>query len=116
MRRETRRKVGMQRFRPAKSYVAHGGVARGLGLLLPSPVGMRIARCGITELNWAAAPRASKSVVVTDDTSVGGGSRERGVPTGSAQSRSDGMGTVGTGDATEAGATVAVAAVGLAAG
>ena len=49
-------------------------------------------------------PRASKSVVVTGGTSAGGGSRKRGVPTGSARPWSGGMGTAGTGEATEAGA------------
>ena len=49
MGRETRQKVGGQNVRPAKGHVAHGGVARGLGLLFPSPVGVRIARCGITD-------------------------------------------------------------------
>ena len=31
--RETRQKVGWQKFRPASGYVVHGGVARGLGLV-----------------------------------------------------------------------------------
>ena len=92
--RETRQKLGWQSFRLAKGDVAYGGVPRGLGLLFPSPVDVRIARCGITELNSTAAPRLSKSVVETGDASVGSGSRKRGVPTGSARSRSDGMGTV----------------------
>ena len=42
--------------------------------------------------------------MVTGGASVGGGSRKRGVPTGSARSRSDGMGTVGIDDAAGAGA------------
>ena len=54
MRKETRPKVGGQSFPPAKDYVAHGGAARGLGLLFPSPAGERIARCGITELNFSS--------------------------------------------------------------
>ena len=92
--RETRLKVGGQNFRPAKGCAAHGGVARGLGLLFQSPIGVRAACCGITELNSAAAPRTPKSVVVTGGASFGGGSRKRGVPRGSARSRSDGMGTI----------------------
>ena len=48
MRREAQRKVGRKSFRPAKGYVAHGGVAHGLDLLC-------------------------KSVVVTADTSIGSG-------------------------------------------
>ena len=33
-----------------KGFVAHGGVGRGLALCYsPSPVGVRIARCGIPE-------------------------------------------------------------------
>lgn len=39
MRRKTRRKVGRRGCRPAKNHVAHGGVARGRGLLLPRPAG-----------------------------------------------------------------------------
>ena len=54
--------------------------------------------------NHGTVPRASKSVVVTGGTAVGGGSREREVPTGPARSRSDRMGTVGTGETTGAGA------------
>ena len=55
MGRETRQKVGGQGFRPAKGYLAHGGVARGLGLLSPIPVGVRIGRCGITEPNFGSS-------------------------------------------------------------
>ena len=50
--RETRQNVGWKNFRPANGYVARGGLARGLGLLFPSPVGVRIARCGIIELDF----------------------------------------------------------------
>ena len=46
---------------------------------------------------------ASKSVVVTGGTSVGGGSRGRGILTGSARPRSGGMGTIGTDETTDAG-------------
>ena len=49
---ETRQKVGWQHFRPAKGYLAYGGVARGLGLLFPGLVGVRIARCRIPELKF----------------------------------------------------------------
>ena len=37
-------------WRPAKNDVAHGGVARRLGLLLPRPVSVRTAHGGIPEL------------------------------------------------------------------
>ena len=48
--RETRQKIGWQNVRMAKDYIAHGDVARGLGLSCPSPVGVKIEGCGITEL------------------------------------------------------------------
>ena len=51
---KTRQNVGEETFRPAKDYVAHGGVACGLGLLLPSPVGVGIARCRITALKFSS--------------------------------------------------------------
>ena len=35
-------------------YVAHVDVARGLSMLLPSPAGVRIARCGVTELEFGS--------------------------------------------------------------
>ena len=48
-------------------------------------------------------------VVVMGGTPVGGGSRKRGVPTGWARSRADGVGTVGAGEPTEAGAITTLA-------
>ena len=53
--------------------------------------------------NLALAPRASKSAVVADETSGGGRSLERGVATGLARSRPDGMCIVGPGEAAGAG-------------
>ena len=52
----------------------------------------------------AAAPGASKSAVVVDGTSEEGESLTIRVPTGSARSRPDGMGTVRAGEAAGAGA------------
>ena len=52
--RETRQKIGLQKFRPAKGHVAHGDVVRGLCLLFPSLIGVRIARCRITELKFGS--------------------------------------------------------------
>ena len=52
--RETRQKTSGQNFRPAKGYGSYGGVAHGFGLLFPSPVGVEIARCGITKLKFGS--------------------------------------------------------------
>ena len=61
MRKETRQKVDWQSFRPAKGYVAHDGVACGLGLLFPSPVGVRIARGRVTELKFGSSPEGTQT-------------------------------------------------------
>ena len=50
---DTRRNVGGQSFRRAKAYEAHGGVARGLGLLFWRPGSVRSERCGINKLEFA---------------------------------------------------------------
>ena len=50
MKRDTRSNVGGQSSRLAKGYVAHGGVARGVYLLFPSAIGVRLAHCGITNI------------------------------------------------------------------
>ena len=55
MRRKTRQKVGWQRWWPAKNNVAHGGVVRRLGLLLPRPVSVRVSRGGIPELYFTSS-------------------------------------------------------------
>ena len=47
MGRKTRQRVGWQPFRPTKGYVADGGVAR-------SPVGVPIAPCGISDLEFGS--------------------------------------------------------------
>ena len=106
MRRVARQKVGWHYRRPADGDVTHCDVARRLSLLFSLPIGMRITRDGISELQTpAASPRASNFVGAVGVSPGRGVSRKRGVPTGSARSPSDGIGTVGTGE--EAGTGVA---------
>ena len=68
------------------AYVAHGGVARGLDRFFPGPVGVRMTRCGITEVKFASwaegiqVDRAGGRYVSCR------GSRQTRVPIGSAQS------------------------------
>ena len=96
MRGVARQKVGWQGRRPAYSDVVYCGMERLLSLLLSLPVGMRITRNGVSA-NFVGAVGVSPG---------GGESRKKGVPTGSARSRSDGIGTVGTDEAEGAGVAV----------
>ena len=84
-------------------------MARPLSLLLSLSIGMWITRDGISELQFSNVAKGiqlgrCKRCVAKRE----GISRKKGVPTGSARSRSDGIGTVGTDEAAGAG----VAAVG----
>ena len=90
VRRKTRRNVEWQNFRPARGYVAHGSVARGLCLLLPSLVGVRIVSCGITELQFGSCAEGVQ-VGRGDGRCVSCRRNTKGVPTASARSRSDVM-------------------------
>ena len=82
MKIETRQNSRQTKLPAGNGYVAHGGVARGLSLLFPSPVGVRTARCGTTELNFGSCAEGIQVGRVTGGTSVGGGSRKRELPTG----------------------------------
>ena len=84
---------------PERMTALHDCVVRGLGPLLPIPVGVRMARCKSPNWNSAAASKVSKPVVVTNGTSVGGENRKKRVPPGSTRSRLDDTRTVGTDDA-----------------
>ena len=64
MGREKLPNVGWQKFRPAKGYVAHCGVARGLRLLFPCPIGVQNHQIEIRQLrrehrshSWGQAVR-----------------------------------------------------------
>ena len=108
---ETRPKVGWQNVRPAKGNVAHGIVARGLGLLCPNPIGVRITCCRITELKFGNCAE-SVEVIHGDGRCVSWQRKpQKRAPTGSAGSRSDEIGTVGANEAAGAG-VIATGSVG----
>ena len=83
-------------------------MARRLSQLLSLPFDMGKTRDGISELQYSSVAKGSNLAGAGGVSPRGGVSRKRGVPTGSAPTRSDGIGTVETDEAVGAG----VAAVG----
>ena len=90
-------------LRPTNNDVTHGGVARRLGLLLVHAVSVRIARGRIPELKFSSSTEGIQVDRCGGRGVRWGGSLKRGVPTGSAWSGPDGMGTVRAGEAAGAG-------------
>ena len=101
-------KVGWQGRRPADGDVTPRGVARRLICCCRSQSACEKRATESSNCNIAASSRASKLAGAGGVSPGGGVSRKRGVPTGSAPTRSDGIGTVETDEAVGAG----VAAVG----
>ena len=102
MRGVARPNVGWQGRRQAEGDVTHCGVARRLSLLLSISIGMWITRDGVSELQFSSVAKGiqlgrCKRCVAKR------GHKPKGVPTGSAGSRSDGIGTVGIDEAAGAG-------------